>query len=78
MAFDDNGDFRRYWKDFNFHLNFEKKFKKFWGSINMMYSRSLNYQWELIENSSLPYYQPGRDVDNFHLNIKLTYPILSR
>ena len=75
MAFEDNKDYRRYWKDYNLHLFFKKKFKNFWGSFNMMYSRSLNYQWELIENPSLPYYQPGRDVNNFHLDIKITYPI---
>jgi hypothetical protein len=75
MAFEDNGDFRRYWKDFNFHLFYEKKFKNFWGSFNMMYSRSLNYQWELINDPTLPYYHPGKDVNNFHIDFKLTYPI---
>tara|TARA_B100001175_G_scaffold205925_1_gene174823 strand:+ start:23738 stop:25456 length:1719 start_codon:yes stop_codon:yes gene_type:complete len=74
-AFEQSGDFRRYWKDFNFHLFYEKKFKNFWGSFNMLYSRSLNYQWELIENPALPYYQPGRDVNNLHIDFKLTYPI---
>ena len=75
LAFQDSGDFRRYWKDFNIHLNFEKKFKSFYGSVNMMYTRSLNYQWELIENPSLPFYQAGRDVDNFHIDFKIIYPI---
>ena len=27
-AFEDSSDFRRYWKDFNFHF-YEKKFKNF-------------------------------------------------
>ena len=75
LAFEDSKDFRRYWKDFNFHLFYEKKFKNFWGSFNMMYSRSLNYQWELINDPALPYYHPGRDVNNFHIDFKLTYPI---
>jgi len=75
MAFEDNNDFRRYWKDFNFHLFYEKKFKDFWASFNIMYSRSLNYQWELVNDSNLPFYQPGRDVDNFHVSINLTYLI---
>ena len=74
-AFEDSKDFRRYWKDFNLHLFYEKKFKNFWGSFNMMYSRSLNYQWELLNDPALPYYQPGRDVNNFHIDFKLTYPI---
>ena len=71
-AFSSSLDFRRYWKDFNFHFNFERKFKYFWMSSNLVYQRSLNYQWELIENAS-SYYQPGNDLDNFHLNVKLTY-----
>ena len=41
----------------------------------MIYSRSLNYQWKLVENPSLPYYQSGNDVNNFHIDFKLTYPI---
>ena len=75
MAFEDSKDYRRYWKDFNLHLFYEKKFKDFWGSFNIMYSRSLNYQWELINDPTLPYYHPGRDVNNFHIDFKLTYPI---
>ena len=75
MAFEDSKDFRRYWKDFNLHLFYEKKFKDFWGSFNIMYSRSLNYQWELLNDPALPYYHPGRDVNNFHIDFKLTYPI---
>jgi hypothetical protein len=75
MAFEDNNDFRRYWKDFNFHLFYEKKFKDFWASFNVMYSRSLNYQWELVNDSTLPYYQAGRDVNNLHISLNLTYLI---
>lgn len=75
LAFEDSKDFRRYWKDFNFHFFYNKKFKKFWSSINLMYSRSLNYQWELLNDASLPYYQPGKDVNNFHIDFKITYPI---
>ena len=75
LAFEDSNDFRRYWKDFNFHFFYKKKFQNFWGSLNLMYSRSLNYQWELEINPSLPYYHPGRDVDNFFIDLKITYPI---
>jgi hypothetical protein len=45
-AFASARDFRRYWKDFNLHVNFSKKYKQFWVSSNLMYSRSLNYQWD--------------------------------
>ena len=75
LAFEDSEDFRRYWKDYNLHIFYEKKFNNFWGSVNIMYSRSLNYQWELLNDPALPYYQPGRDVNNFHIDFKLTYPI---
>ena len=65
-------DFRRYWKDINFHLNYNKSFKNFNLSSNFTYIRSLNYQWEL-DDFAQPYYHPGRDIDNFHLNLKFTY-----
>ena len=65
-------DPRRYWKDFNLHLNFSKKYNNLWLHSNLMYSRSLNYQWDLNDFAT-PYYHPGRDVDNFHLSLKLTY-----
>ena len=73
-AFENIADYRRYWKDYNLHLNFNKKLKNIWVSINLVYNRSLNYQWELEENATT-YYQPGRDVDNFHANIKMIYQI---
>lgn len=75
LAFDESQDFRRYWKDFNLHLFYQKEFSKFWGSFNFIYSRSLNYQWELTQDMNLPYYQPGRDVNNLHLDFKITIPI---
>ena len=71
-AFSSARDFRRYWKDLNFHINFSKKIKNFWISSNLMYSRSLNYQWDL-DDYATPYYQPGNDVNNFHATIKMTY-----
>ena len=71
-AFAESRDYRRYWKDFNLHLNYNKKFKNFSISSNLIFIRSLNYQWELIDEIE-PYYHPGKDVNNLHLNIKLTY-----
>ena len=68
------GDYRRYWKDFNLHVNFSKKYKNLWLSSNLMYSRSLNYQWDL-EDYATPYYHPGNDVNNFHMTLKLAYLI---
>jgi hypothetical protein len=71
-AFSSANDFRRYWKDFNVHINFSKKFKNLWLFSNLMYSRSLNYQWDL-EDYAEPYFHPGNDVNNIHATIKLTY-----
>ena len=68
------GDYRRYWKDFNFHFNFSKKYKNLWLSSNLMYSRSLNYKWDL-EDYATEYFHPGNDVNNFHLTLKLAYLI---
>ena len=68
-AFASAKDFRRYWKDFNLHLKYNKSFKYFNLSSNFVYIRSLNYQWEL-DDFATPYYHPGRDVDNFHFKFK--------
>jgi hypothetical protein len=73
-AFASARDQRRYWKDFNLHLNFSKKYKNLWLSSNLMYSRSLNYQWDL-DDTATEYYHPGNDVNNFHMTLKLAYLI---
>ena len=72
-AFASARDFRRYWKDYNFHLNYNKKANKFWFDINLVFIKSLNYQWELDESISTPYYRPGKDVDNFHASFSISY-----
>ena len=74
MAFASASDPRRYWKDFNLHIYLSKKYKNFWLSSNLMYSRSLNYQWDLNDTAT-PYYHPGNDVNNFHMTVKLAYLI---
>ena len=71
-AFASAKDYRRYWKDFNLHLNFSKKYKNLWLSSNLIYSRSLNYQWDL-DDTATEYYHPGNDVNNFHMTLKLVY-----
>ena len=71
-AFASARDSRRYWKDYNLHLNYFKKFKKFMLNINLVYNRSLNYQWEL-DDTATPYYHPGKDVNNFHTTINFLY-----
>jgi hypothetical protein len=74
LAFSSANDPRRYWKDFNLHVNFSKKYKNLWLSSNLMYSRSLNYQWDLGDTAT-EYYHPGNDVNNFHMTLKLAYLI---
>ena len=74
LAFESARDYRRYWKDYNLHINFSKKYKNLWLYSNIMYSRSLNYQWELEDYAS-EYYHPGKDVNNFHMTLKLAYLI---
>ncbi len=71
-AFADARDFRRYWKDLNFHINYSKFYKNFSISTNLIFIKSLNYQWEL-DDFAEPYYHAGNDVNNFHFNIKLSY-----
>ena len=62
------------WKDYNLHLNFQKKFGNFYSSFNLIFIKSLNYQWELTEKGT-SYYQPGRDVNNLHFKTKIIYKI---
>ncbi len=71
-AFVSERDFKRNWKDINIHLKYNKSFNYFNLSSNLVYIRSLNYQWE-FDDYATPYYHPGRDLDNFHLSLKLTY-----
>ena len=71
-AFANSKDFRRYWKDFNFHVSYSRNFKNMLADLNLIYVRSLNYQWEL-DDYATPYYHPGKDISNLHLNLKLSY-----
>jgi len=71
-AFASAKDQRRYWKDFNLHIDLNKSFKRIEISSKLVFIRSLNYQWE-IDDTVGPYYQPGRDVNNFHVNLKISY-----
>lgn len=74
LAFESSSDFRRYWKDYNFQITYNNKINSFYLNCKLIYQNSLNYQWELTENSS-SYYQKGNDVANLFLNLKLSYYI---
>ena len=58
----------------NLHFKYNKSFIHLIYLL-AIYIRSLNYQWE-IDDYATPYYHPGRDVDNFHLSLKLTYLVV--
>ncbi len=74
MAFENSKDFRRYWKDYNINLKYQRRFKNIYASLDMFFVRSLNYQWGL-EESATNYYVPGIDKNNFHSSLKLIYQI---
>ena len=54
-AFDSANDQRRYWKDFNLHINFSKKYKNLWLHSNLMYSRSqiINGTWMILPMNTI-------------------------
>lgn len=76
FAFEDSQDFRRYWVDYNIHAFADWEFDNFLVSGNLTYTRALNYQWELFHVPfTQPYYVPGTDRGNLHLEFKLAYLI---
>lgn len=72
-AFENAKDYRRYWKDYNFHIYYQRQLKNFLARINFIYSRNLNYQWELEDSTFDPYYKPGKDVNNLFIGLNLIY-----
>jgi hypothetical protein len=72
-AFDNSNDFRRYWKDFNFYAEYEKSFNNININVLATYTKSLNYNWGLVEDNNPSYYQPGIDLENINLRIKILY-----
>lgn len=74
FAFEDSQDFRRYWVDYNFHIFADWQFKNLLASTNLFYTKTLNYQWELFHVPyTQPYYVSGTDIENLHLELKLSY-----
>ncbi|MFT7155711.1 MAG: hypothetical protein ACI8Q1_000713 [Parvicella sp.] len=68
-------DFTRYWIDYNIHGFAEWQFQHFLFRGSAFYTKSLNYQWEVVfdPNSTTSPYQPGKDRDNLNLDISVTY-----
>lgn len=69
-------DFTRYWVDYNVHGFVEWQFDKILFSGSLLYTKSLNYQWEVQfdpnDPSAFPD-TPGVDRNNWNLDIKLSY-----
>ncbi|MEL0245442.1 MAG: hypothetical protein VW916_06830, partial [Flavobacteriaceae bacterium] len=72
FAFSDSKDFRRYWKDFSLMFNIYKEFNNFNLGIKSIYTRSLNYTWDL-DRSVEPWYHAGFDKNNFYFRLVLNY-----
>ena len=74
FAFEDSGDFRRYWVDYNIHAFADWEFNNFLVSGNITYIRSLNYQYELFDIPFVPpFFVPGTDRGNLHMEFKIAY-----
>ena len=74
FAFENIRDFRRFWIDYTFGLDFDLPYKNFMFTGAIRYTRSLNYQWELHNNPpGGPYFVNGRDVSNVSTSLKVIY-----
>jgi len=73
-----NPDFTRYWVDYNLHGFVELKFDKILLSSSLFFTKSLNYQWEVLfdpnDPSAFPD-TPGVDRINWNLDIKVSYTL---
>ena len=70
-------DFSRYWVDYSIYGFVEWQFEKLLLSASAFYTRSLNYQWELLFDPSLspfPYF-PGKDRNNYNIDLKVAYSL---
>lgn len=71
-AWDDINDFRRFWIDYSFGVNGYWQFDKILVDGTFIFTRSLNYQWE-IEELDIGIFDDGRDVSNFSFNLSVGY-----
>ncbi len=69
--FSQTGEFQRQWVDMNTTAHIGWQFKSFYINAEGSISRSLNYEWYVIEGSS--FFQYGYDFLNFHGNIAIIY-----
>ncbi|MBO3699729.1 capsule assembly Wzi family protein [Roseivirga sp. E12] len=72
------GDFTRYWVDFNLHGFYEQRFDRIMLTASIFYTYSLNYQWEALFDPDDPSVfpdTPGVDRNNWNLDIKVSYSL---
>ncbi|WP_339813404.1 capsule assembly Wzi family protein [uncultured Imperialibacter sp.] len=71
--YSDYGDFRRHWVDYTIGLDASWRLSSFVLAGQVVYTRSLNYQWQLVNTPGGPWFIAGRDVNNLHASISCTY-----
>lgn len=73
FAFNDTGDFRRHWIDHTVGLHVDLPLKNLLLSSKLHYTRSINYQWELVTIPGAPWFRNGRDVNNWYGGLSVVY-----
>ena len=76
FAFENQRDWRRFWVDYSFGAEATHRIK--WVPLvvegSFLFTRSLNYQWELYNNPpGQRYFTSGNDVSNVQLILKALY-----
>jgi hypothetical protein len=68
-------DYTRYWVDYSIRAFSDWELGNFLLKGSVLYTRSLNYQWEVIyDPGAVPFeYYPGKDRDNINIDISLLY-----
>ena len=73
-AFENTRDWRRFWVDYNIGIDLTLPYKQFLFDGSLIFTRSLNYQWELFENpNNQPYFVAGEDASNLYFSLKTLY-----
>ncbi|WP_176723309.1 capsule assembly Wzi family protein [Roseivirga misakiensis] len=72
-TFGPSQDNRRFWVDLNLGINLDLQKGPILISSQFNWIRSFNYQWQLTQFEGQPYYIGGKDVNNAHLSLKLTW-----
>jgi len=66
-------DIRRNWVDVSANLLVQWPYKSLLLNAQMQVVRSLNYEWQFTPPPDPAYWGPGKDVNNIHLSLGVTY-----